>query len=311
MPNITESRNVFLREGGYFCKKPLFRSTRLRLIRMQETPYMTSQEPDLSPKAPPSVRQGKVIVNKYDYLEGPKSRSSELVFTLKVFLQFIKGFRKLHFVGPCITVFGSARFQAGHRYYEMAETIGKAIARTGFTVMTGGGPGIMEAANKGAFEAGGMSVGCNIKLPREQKPNPYMHEWVTMDHFFVRKFMLTKYSYAFVVMPGGWGTMDEMFETLTLVQTGMIHHFPVVLMGKDYYTPLMEYLAFMLSQGTISAEDLHYVTLTDNPDEAIRHIEKYVREHYKIKRRKGFWILGERLRNNHRHKVFERGQAAT
>lgn len=172
----------------------------------------------------------KVLLRDYDYLEGPKSRSSELAFTMRVAWQFIKGFRKLHFVGPCVTVFGSARFKAGHRYYTMAEKVGAAVVRTGFTVMTGGGPGIMEAANKGAYEAGGTSVGCNIKLPMEQAPNPYMHQWVTMDYFFVRKFLLLKYSYAFIVLPGGWGTMDEMFETLTLVQTGMIHHFPVVMM---------------------------------------------------------------------------------
>jgi uncharacterized protein (TIGR00730 family) len=223
---------------------------------------------------PTTDNHNKVLLTRYDYLEGPKSRSSELAFTFRVFGQFIKGFRKLHFVG-------------------------RAIVKTGFTVMTGGGPGIMEAANKGAYEAGGTSVGCNIRLPEEQMPNAYMHEWVTLDYFFVRKFMLLKYSYAFVVLPGGWGTMDEMFETLTLVQTGMIHHFPVVLMGKDYYTPLMEYLDFMLQQGTISAKDLDYVTLTDDPDVAIHHLDKYIKSHYKIRKRKGFWILGERRRKNY------------
>jgi uncharacterized protein (TIGR00730 family) len=176
----------------------------------------------------------------------------------------------------------------------MAEAMGALISKTGFTVMTGGGPGIMEGANKGAFQAGGTSVGCNIRLPREQKPNAYMHEWVTLDYFFVRKFLLLKYSYAFVVFPGGWGTMDELFETLTLVQTGMIHHFPVVLMGKEYYQPLMEYLNLMLQWGTISKEDLNYVALTDDPQEAIAHLEIYIRDYYKIRKRKGFWLLGER-----------------
>lgn len=242
----------------------------------------------------------KVQLEKYDYLEGPTSRSSEFFFSLRVFCQFIKGFRKLHFVGPCITVFGSARFKPDHKYYKMGEAIGAAIVKTGFTVMTGGGPGIMEAANKGAYEAGGMSVGCNIKLPHEQDPNTYMHDWVTLDYFFVRKFMLLKYSYAFVVLPGGWGTMDEMFETLTLVQTGMIHHFPVVVMGIEYYTPLMKYLDYMMEQGTISPEDLRYVMLTDDKDVAIGHIEKYVTDYYTIKRRKGFWILGERLRRRNK-----------
>lgn len=238
----------------------------------------------------------KVLLSRFDYLEGPKSRSSEFIFSINVFRQFIKGFRRLHFVGPCVTVFGSARFKEDHIYYQLGQRIGEEISKTGFTVMTGGGPGIMEAANRGAFEAGGMSVGCNIKLPFEQAPNPYMHEVVTLDYFFVRKFMLLKYSYAFVVLPGGWGTMDEMFETLTLVQTGMIHHFPVVLMGTEYYNPLMEYLDLMIREGTISAEDLNYVKLTDDPGEAMLHLEKYIKGFYQIRKRKRFWILGEKLR---------------
>lgn len=251
-------------------------------------------QPTATEKAKATPEAYKEILTLHDFLEGPKSRTSELSFTWKVAWQFIKGFRKLHFVGPCVTVFGSARFLPDHRYYVMAETIGHAIAKTGFTVMTGGGPGIMEAANKGAFEAGGYSVGCNINLPREQAPNVYMHEWVGLDFFFVRKFMLLKYSYAFIVMPGGWGTMDEMFETLTLVQTGMIHHFPVVIMGKDYYQPLMGFLDFMLSQGTISAKDLKLVKLTDDPHEAMKHLSTYISDFYTIrKKQKRFWLLGE------------------
>ncbi len=237
----------------------------------------------------------KAIIELRDYLEGPKSRESELRFTIKVAMQFIKGLRKLHFVGPCVTVFGSARFQSDHVYYQMAETVGQHIAKTGFTVMTGGGPGIMEAANKGAFESGGYSVGCNIRLPKEQDPNPYMHEQVTLDYFFVRKFLMLKYSYAFVVLPGGWGTMDEMFETLTLVQTGMIHQFPVVLMGKTYYKPLLDFLDVMLKAGTISAKDLTLVAVTDDPDEAMGHLKKYISDFYTIKKRpKMYWLLGEK-----------------
>lgn len=252
-------------------------------------------EPQIPTLAKEAPKELKAILQLHDHLEGPKSRGSELLFTFKVLTQFIRGFRKLHFVGPCVTVFGSARFQPGHQYYEIAEKVGFAIAKSGFTVMTGGGPGIMEAANKGAFEAGGFSVGCNINLPREQDPNKYMHEWVTLDYFFVRKFLLLKYSYAFVVLPGGWGTMDELFETLTLVQTKMIHHFPVVLMGKDYYQPLMDYLQFMLNQGTISAEDLKLIKLTDDPAEAMDHLAKYISKFYTIKkRRKRYWVLGER-----------------
>lgn len=244
---------------------------------------------------PPTVEkpEKRILLSESAYLEGPKSRGSEFLFTLKTLTQFIQGFRKLHFIGPCVTVFGSARFKSDHPYYRMAEAVGRAIVPTGFTVMTGGGPGIMEAANKGAFEAGGLSVGCNIKLPHEQQPNPYMHEWVTMDYFFVRKFLLLKYSYAFVVLPGGWGTMDELFETLTLVQTGMIHHFPVVLMGRDYYQPLMDYLGLMEKAGTISSSDLRYVALTDDPEEAMHHLETYIQNYYTIRPRRGLWILGE------------------
>ncbi|MBK8703425.1 MAG: TIGR00730 family Rossman fold protein [Saprospiraceae bacterium] len=236
----------------------------------------------------------KAILSDNDqFLEGPKSRTTELVFVLRVIFQFIKGFRKLHFVGPCITVFGSARFPDGHPYYEKAREVGKAISQMGFTVMTGGGPGIMEAANRGAFEAGGRSVGCNITLPFEQTPNPYMHEWLEIRYFFIRKVLLLKYSYAFVVLPGGWGTMDEMFETLTLVQTGVIHNFPVVLIGTDYYNPLMEYLEFMVEQKTISPNDLHLIKLTDDIDEATAHIDKFITQNYKVKERKNqlWWLL--------------------
>ena len=246
---------------------------------------------------PPSEKfhDRKAILELHDYLEGPKSRGSELMFLFKVFGQFVRGFRKLHFVGPCVTVFGSARFPPGHDYYKMAEAVGFEIGQTGFTVMTGGGPGIMEAANKGAFESGGYSVGCNIRLPQEQKPNPYMHEWVTLDYFFVRKFLLLKYSYAFVVLPGGWGTMDELFETLTLVQTGMIHHFPVVLMGKSYYQPLIVFLDQMRKEGTVSEKELKLVAFTDDPLEAMQHLEKYISDFYTIKKRPlRYWLLGEK-----------------
>lgn len=232
--------------------------------------------------------------SEYQYLEGPESRISEFWFALKVFFQFLKGFRTLHFVGPCITVFGSARFKEGHMYYEKAREMGKAIAESGFTTMTGGGPGIMEAANRGAFENNGRSVGVNIQLPHEQFPNPYMHTHVTLKYFFVRKVLLLKYSYAFVVLPGGWGTMDELFETLTLVQTGVIEGFPVVLIGKDYYAQLMDYLHFMEDQKTISSEDLKLVLLTDDINEAMTHIRSYILDNYEVKsRRKPKWWLFE------------------
>ncbi len=233
--------------------------------------------------------------SEYQYLEGPKSRTTELRFVWGVFWQFLKGLRALHFVGPCITVFGSARFREGHPYYEKAREVGKAIAASGFTTMTGGGPGIMEAANRGAYEHSGRSVGVNIQLPHEQFPNPYMHKHVTLKYFFVRKVLLLKYSYAFIVLPGGWGTMDEMFETLTLVQTGVIHDFPVVLLGTDYYGALMEYLHFMEAQGTISPEDLKLIKLTDDIGEAMEHIRTFILGNYEIKnKRHPLWWLLER-----------------
>ncbi len=229
------------------------------------------------------------------YLDGPKSRSYELQFAIKVFRQFLKAFRTLHFVGPCITVFGSARFKEDHPYYIAAREFGKRIAGLGFTTVTGGGPGVMEAANRGAFENGGMSVGCNIVLPHEQKENPYLHKSVTFDYFFVRKTILIKYSYAFVILPGGFGTMDEFFETLTLVQTAMITHFPLVLYSKEYYKELMETIEAMVPQGTISQDDLKLVLLTDDIDEAIDHISKYITTNYSIKHRKKLWWLFEKL----------------
>lgn len=228
------------------------------------------------------------------FLEGPKSRGYELGFAWRVFNQFIKGFRNLHFLGPCITVFGSARFREDHPYYAKAREFGKRIAESGFTTMTGGGPGIMEAANRGAFENGGKSVGCNIQLPFEQKANPYMQKTVTFEHFFVRKVLLMKYSYAFIILPGGFGTMDEFFETLTLVQTKTVTQFPIVLFGKEYYKSLLETIELMAEQGTIAKEDMNLVLVTDSVDEAMDHIHVYIRANYEIKPRKRFWWLFEK-----------------
>ncbi|MDO8971426.1 MAG: TIGR00730 family Rossman fold protein, partial [Saprospiraceae bacterium] len=232
------------------------------------------------------------------FLDGPGTRQFELVFAWRVFWEFIRGIRALHFVGPCVTVFGSARFKEGHRYYEEARGVGKRIAMDlGMTVMTGGGPGVMEAANRGAKEAGGRSVGCNILLPHEQAENPWLDKFVTIRYFFVRKVLLVKYSYAFVILPGGFGTMDELFETLTLVQTKKITNFPVVIMGMDFYRPLQEYLKFMAEQGTISPEDLDLVLFTDDPEEATAHIGRYISTNFKVRKRNKFiprWWLFEK-----------------
>ena len=218
---------------------------------------------------------GAFAVDDRHFLEDPHTRKGEFMFALRVLWEFVTGFRALHFVGPCVTVFGSARFKEGHPYYETAREVGAAVSRLGFTVMTGGGPGIMEAANRGAFEAKGRSVGCEIRLPMEQSGNPYMNRSVSFKYFFVRKVLLLKYSYAFVILPGGFGTMDECFETLTLIQTGKILDFPVIVMGQSYWSQLQDMLDSMVEEGTISATDLDLLCFTDSVADAMTHIKKH------------------------------------
>ncbi|MCZ2108948.1 MAG: TIGR00730 family Rossman fold protein [Dehalococcoidia bacterium] len=213
-------------------------------------------------KAPPNA-------DEREFLTGPRTRGSEFLRVVRIGRELIRGFRALHFVGPCVTVFGSARFGEGHPYYELGRRIGGEISQAGFTVMTGGGPGLMEAANRGAREDGGRSVGCNIRLPHEQMPNPYLDTFVEFNYFFVRKVMLAKYSYAFIALPGGFGTLDELFEIATLIQTGKIRNFPCVLMGVEFWQPLVEFMRQnLVGLGTIDAEDLDRLTLTDDPAHA-------------------------------------------
>lgn len=226
----------------------------------------------------------KTSHDEQKFLTGPRSKWSEFTFVLRVALEFIKGFRVLHYVGPCITVFGSARFKEDHKYYKMARSVSARIAKTGFTIMTGGGPGIMEAANRGAKDVDGKSVGCNILLPFEQTGNPYLDKFFNFKYFFVRKVLLLKYSYGFVIMPGGFGTMDELFETLTLIQTTKIKNFPVVLMGTEFYAPLMKFIVSMSEKGTISPKDLELFLLTDSEEEALAHLAKYARPEAKKKK---------------------------
>ena len=216
------------------------------------------------------------------FLRGPQRRAFELGRAFSVFRELIHGFRKLHFVGPCVTVFGSARFPESHPYYQLARDVGAELARAGFTTMTGGGPGIMEAANRGAKEAGGRSVGCNIILPQEQHHNPYLDTWVDFEHFFVRKLMLIKYSYAFIVLPGGFGTMDELFEVLTLVQTGKVEDFPVALMGRDFYAPGIEMIRQMAERKTIDVTDLDRLTISDDPKEVVDNVTAVVMKRFKL-----------------------------
>jgi len=193
-------------------------------------------------------------------------RSNGLIQAIRVFWEMISGVRTLHFVGPCVTVFGSARIPEGHTFYEKGREVGAALAKVGFTVMTGGGPGIMEAANRGAREAGGQSVGCGIQLPHEQGMNPYVNVWKDFRYFFVRKIMLIKYSFGFVVLPGGLGTLDEIFETLTLIQTGKISDFPVILVGSEFWDPILEFLRNnLVPGGYITEDDVMRLIVTDDP----------------------------------------------
>ena len=213
--------------------------------------------------------------NERRFLSGPAGRGSELLRVLRIAWEFISGFRKLHFVGPCVTVFGSARFTEGHPYYDLARRVGAQLAEAGFTVMTGGGPGLMEAANRGAKDVGGRSVGANIRLPAEQTPNQYLDEWITFRHFYVRKVMLVKYSYAFVAMPGGFGTLDEIFEIATLIQTRTVMDFPVILVCRDYWRPLMDFIEnTLVAEKTIDPADLKHFRVVDDPAEAVETIRE-------------------------------------
>jgi uncharacterized protein (TIGR00730 family) len=206
-------------------------------------------------------------------LQGPQHRSFELASSVRIFFELLKGFRTLHFVGPCVTVFGSARYKEDHPYYRVGLDIGRRLAQAGFTVMTGGGPGLMEASNRGAHEGGGVSVGCNIELPEEQKPNQYLDYWVTFRHFFVRKLMLVKYSYAFICLPGGFGTLDELFEVATLIQTHKVQDFPIVLMEQSYWQPLMDFMRNRLvTEHTIDAADADRLVVTDSAEIAAKSI---------------------------------------
>ncbi|NUM32230.1 MAG: TIGR00730 family Rossman fold protein [Bacteroidetes bacterium] len=228
------------------------------------------------------------------FLDGPQSRLSDLWFVIKITFQFIKGFRVLHFVGPCITIFGSARFNYENEYYKATQAIAGKIAHLGFTIMTGGGPGIMEAANRGAKDVGGKSVGCNIELPFEQKPNIYMDKAVDIRYFFVRKTLLLKYSYGFVVMPGGFGTLDELFEALTLIQTNKIKKFPIAIFSRHYHNELIKYIDKMCFEGTISPEDKHLYLVSDDEDEIVEHIKNNSIKPFGLKiKRKAWRLLGE------------------
>jgi uncharacterized protein (TIGR00730 family) len=250
------------------------------------------------PSDPPGARKAESAdLTKSDraLLEGPQSRLREFLTLFRAMRDFLRGFRALHFVGPCITIFGSARFGESHPYYPIAREMGRRVSAMGFTVMTGGGPGLMEAANRGAQEQGGLSVGCNIELPHEQIPNAYLDRWVTCHHFFVRKVLLFKYSYSFIALPGGLGTLDELAEALTLIQNRKIQSFPVVLIGTQYWQPFLALLQGMVHQGAVAPADLNLLKITDDLGEAVDHIERYAVTPFGLTRVvKPAWWLGER-----------------
>ena len=241
------------------------------------------QQPSPTDEFQKKLNPAHLDTTEVEFLAGPHSRRREFMFVLRVAREFIRGFRKMHFVGPCITVFGSARFKEDHPYYQLTREMGQALGEMGFTVLTGGGPGIMEAANRGAKDVGATSIGCNIILPHEQEANPYLDLMVEFNYFFVRKFMLMKYSLGYVVMPGGFGTMDELFEAVTLMQTGKIMNFPVVVMGSQYYDELRAVVRKMVEVGTIDESDVDRFLVTDSVEEAADYLRRHVVKRFGLK----------------------------
>src|SRR6187431_2582995 len=218
-----------------------------------------------------------------NFLTQQRTPEREKARLKRIMAEFERGFKRLGKLGPAVTVFGSARFKPGHEYYELAREVGKELALAGLTVITGGGPGAMEAANRGAHEVGGPSYGLNILLPHEQKPNPYIDENVEFQYFFVRKVMLVKYSCAYIVVPGGLGTLDELFEAATLIQCGKIGPFPLVLLGREFWQGMKDFLLFMVEQGVFDAKEVGFGRIVDSPAEAVemvvRALPDSVREH--------------------------------
>ncbi len=231
--------------------------------------------PDQEPQESARSLLGKVVGAEKAFLSGRRNREADLESAVRFFLEFLRGFESFDFQVPCVTVFGSARVAENHAYYQLARELGGALARAGYGVLTGGGPGIMEAANRGAREAGGLSLGCNIQLPKEQNPNPYLDDFIEFEHFFVRKVMLVKYSCAFVVMPGGYGTLDEAFEVITLVQTGKLERFPIVGMGGEFWEHLRRFAReTMLAEGVIGPRDTDLIQRADTVAEAMEIIQQ-------------------------------------
>lgn len=241
------------------------------------------QPPSKDPESnmqPPVNAPGKMSQQEIDTWQQIHIRDMWRIF--RIMAEFVEGFEKLSSLGPCVSVFGSARTKPDHPYYKMGEEVGRLLVEHDYGVITGGGPGIMEAANKGAREAGGVSVGLNIVIPHEQSSNPYVDhdKLINFDFFFVRKVMFVKYAQGFIVLPGGYGTMDELFESLTLIQTGKSTRFPVILLGTSFWGGLVDWLReSVLEAGNISPDDPDLFTLTDDPAEAVHIINTFYKEH--------------------------------
>jgi hypothetical protein len=219
------------------------------------------------------------IQSEVDFLAGRNSKIKEFLKVVRISFEFIRAFKTFHFLPPCITIFGSARFKENHPYYKLTQNVAYSLSKLGFAIITGGGPGLMEAANRGAKEAQGLSVGASIILPFENKPNPYLDKVFQFYYFFVRKVILVKYSFAYIIVPGGFGTMDEMFEALTLIQTGKLYNFPVILVGKDYWSGLLDWIKnTLLKNGAISEKDFNLIYLTDDPKEVEEIVLKYAKK---------------------------------
>jgi uncharacterized protein (TIGR00730 family) len=235
----------------------------------------------VTPKAAQMIEGDAARTEDERFLEARPSTSADFLQTdpwrtLRILSEFVEGFDAMAKVGPAVTVFGSARTRRDDPVYQLARGIGFRLAQAGYAVITGGGPGAMEAANLGCREGGGLSVGCNIELPHEQGLNAYVDLGVEFRYFFARKVMFVKYADGFVILPGGFGTLDELFEALTLIQTGKVRHFPVVLVGSAYWAGLLDWIRdTLVAQGAINAEDVDLVLLTDDPDEAVALIQTH------------------------------------
>jgi uncharacterized protein (TIGR00730 family) len=219
-----------------------------------------------------NLSESKATQRERSFLMQQRTLDREQARLKRIMGEFEHGFRRLHKLGPAVTVFGSARFKPGHPYYELARQVGRKLAEAGLTVITGGGPGAMAAANRGAYEAGGPSYGLNIILPHEQEPNPYIDENVEFHYFFVRKVMLVKYSCAYIVLPGGLGTLDELFEAATLLQCGKIGPFPLILVGREFWRGMRDFLLFMVDQGVFGADEVGFARITDSAEDAVESV---------------------------------------